>query len=135
MSQIFGFEAGQGGRIVSLAFSAAWMVGFNQLRQFRQPDVGAAGDRHGGFNDIAQLTNVSRPFITACRFQGLRRQAFETGTENGILLTDEMTDEQGNILRTFSEWRQMEIDDIESIEKVFAESPFGHRGLQIGVGR
>ena len=74
-------------------------------------------------NDILQFAHIARPIVLSQHFHhffGDRRQALFAAVK-----VEEMLDEQGQILFAFAQGGQLYGQDVDAIEKVLAEKPFG----------
>jgi hypothetical protein len=51
------------------------------------------------------------------------------------VLLDKMLRQERNILHAFTQWREMDVDDVETVEKVFPENAALARDLEVAVRR
>ena len=89
--------------------------------------------RDCAFDHILELTHISRPRV--------RRQALHTlliGSDSRwswSMLPQEVRHEQMKILAPLSQRRQMQLNNIQTIEQVTSESPGSRKLLEIGITR
>ena len=100
----------------------------------------AADDRRARQRDVlsdhvVQLTNIAGPFGRDQHLDSLGRVdlAFLIGLPGNLL--QEMRDQQRDVFAPIVERRQLDVDDVQSVVKIFAEATFAHELLQIAVRR
>src|SRR5581483_898566 len=101
----------------------------------RRAALCARRQHDAALDDVLQLANVSRPLVL---HQHAQRVGCQVRCREGVLVGIELQvvlREQGNIfLATAQRWK-LKADNIQPIEKVFAEAAFFDRLLQINVRR
>src|ERR1044071_825704 len=83
---------------------------------FGQDEV-PLGQQGGAFHGIAQFANVSWPIVTFQAFGDLSREAGATFGQFG----DEMTGQRKNVFAAFAQRRNIQFDNVQAIEEVFAK--------------
>ena len=95
-------------------------------------DVGRTQDC-GALDYITQFPDVPRPGVASQRIHGLVAEAPEYFV---ILRTKEIQHASCHglhFVRAISQWRQVDLDDIQSIVQVFPETPLLDRFIQIRI--
>src|SRR5438270_2579935 len=106
----------------------------NLVGQELGADLGSRRQNHGAFDNILQLAHIARPGISN---QGSKSFGCHAARATFILfriLAQEMLYQRGNVFFTLTKWRQVNADDIQTIEQVFAELAFANQLLQIHIG-
>ena len=85
------------------------------------------------FHRIFQLADVARPPMLEQCFHRLRGDLLGRCTRPAELL-DKVFGEEGDILGTLVQWRQIDFDHVEAVIEVFSELPFFGEPQQISVG-
>src|SRR6187200_163507 len=81
----------------------------------------SSGANHGPFDHVAQLTNVSRPWISQQFFDRSLGERVDSLAALLGELVDELPREDGDVFNPLSKRRQDDGEDVEPIEEVFAE--------------
>ena len=97
-------------------------------------NLGHLGDNHGPLYDVGQLADVTRPRSPQKQVEHLW---VETGYALAELLVeqiDEVGAERLNVLCAFSQWRQFDGTDVESVVEVVAKRASGYHLGKVAVG-
>src|SRR5262249_5866538 len=100
----------------------------------RLDDLGRPKD-HRTLNGIAQLADVARPRIRAQSLLGCRRQLRNRPARGAREKRQEAAHQAGNIVGSLAQRREADLDDVDAVEQVLAESPGTYVGLEIPIGR
>ena len=86
-----------------------------------------------GFDCMAQLAHVARPWIVDGCLLGCRQQAVTRLAAAVRDVSEETVDEPRNVLAALSQWRHTDLDDIYTVIEILAKNAFGNQGFQIAV--
>ena len=91
--------------------------------------------QHRPLDDVLQLADVAGPAVRRHRVH--RRPIEPVDVPIGRLgrFADEVVDQQRDVTGPLPQRRNDEVDDVDSVEQIFAEPVVGDRGRQIFVGR
>ena len=104
--------------------------------QVGRQDLRGVGKGDGALDDVLQLPDISGIGVLEQDAHGLAADALDQDVLSlGRMLLDKMLCQEGNILHALPERRQMDIDDVQTVKKVFPEGAPLARGLQVAVGR
>ena len=105
------------------------------LGQIGKLDGVAGGEDHGAFHHIAQLAQVARPAISTEGGDDRRRITGDFLPQPRRKMAAITLGEFEQIARTLAQTGQGDGDHVETIEKIFAETPGLHLLGEIAVGR
>src|SRR4029077_17238090 len=88
---------------------------------------------HRTLDDVLQFANVSRPRIGLKQFQRLLVDTLYVLASFSRIAIDEVFDQQGNVLSSFSKRGYLNREDIQPIEQITTEGPSADGGLQVAV--
>ena len=99
-----------------------------------EPMTGPRGEHDAALDGVFQLAHVARPVVIDQGAQGVggelaRGEAVFVGVE-----VEKVLGEQGNVFAAGAQRRQVDGDDVEAVEEVFAEAAVAHRLAQVDVG-
>ena len=97
------------------------------LQQLARPQHDRALD------DVLQLTDVARPVVLLEHGQGLRRHAPRRPAHLLRQLLDEVGDQQRDVLAAIAQRRQVERDDVETVEEILAQDALGDGAPDVAV--
>src|SRR6266852_5952097 len=86
------------------------------------------------FNHVAQLAHVARPGVAHQGFNGVVGNIFGTAAVGGGNLAQKMPGQQGNVFLPLAQWRNVEGNDVQAVEKVFAKVATRDFFFQVLVG-
>ena len=78
------------------------------------------GTGHG----VLKLSDVSGPAVFLEVLDGFSGQSHAGGAIAACDAIEEKFGEDGNVFLSFPQWRELDFDDVEAVEEVFAETPF-----------
>ena len=107
----------------------------DQARDVLAVDARARGENQQALDRVAQLAHVPRPIELRQSFDSIRRDAARRHTFALREHVDEMTYEKWNVLAPLAKRRDVNRDDVQAIEQVFAETILGNLALEILVRR
>jgi hypothetical protein len=85
-------------------------------------------------DDVLQLPDIARPFLADEKRQGLAGERLEVlAIQHGELL-QKVVSQKRDVVPAFPEWRQLDVDDIEPVEKVFPEFALADFFRQVLMG-
>src|SRR5262247_3671109 len=106
------------------------------LAQAVERDLVGAGDDHRALDRRFKLAHVAGPGVI---FEGLQDLGHDLiGDPPPVLIVvfaDEVLGERQNVFPAIAQRRQVNIDDVQTIEEVFAEIAGPDGALKVGVGR
>src|SRR5574341_279991 len=85
-------------------------------------------------HDVPQLPDVPGPRICLERLLRLFAETEETPVMDAAVECEEPLADDGDILRTFPQRGDFDLDDVEPIEKIFPEPPLPDRAFQVHIG-
>src|SRR5690348_10241014 len=97
--------------------------------QLHDVQQGTGIDGHHMLDTVFELAHVAWPVVGEHRLQRLLRQSVVAA-----VAAQEMGDEGRNIFLAVAQWRQTEVDDVETVEQVPAEGAFLYFFGQIAIG-
>src|SRR5262249_36838194 len=103
---------------------------------------GEAGERHdvggrereGALDGVLQLADVAGPVERDQRLEGVRRDALRRHLVLLGVPGEEVLDERRDVLTPRAQRRQLDVDDVETVEQVRPEAPVAHLRLEVAVG-
>src|SRR5690242_2194508 len=106
----------------------------NARRQIVDSDHVTLVQRDRALDDVLQLAHIAGPRI---RRQTLHRLLIrpDGGCWTRRVLAQEVRDQQVNVFASLSQRRQVQLNDVESIEQVAAKSSGGGQLLEVGITR
>src|SRR5580698_9869230 len=99
----------------------------------RRKNFVVATYRHGHFHGVFQLTDITRPRLSAQACHGVRCDAFYRDTFGRTDLLYEMVDQRRDVGAAFAQGRHLQRHDVEPIVEVFPKSALPDPLLQIHV--
>src|SRR5439155_14179883 len=90
---------------------------------------------HGALDLVAELAHVPRPAEHVEDVQRLRAQANARLAEALARFAQEERAEVRNLFAPLAQRRDMNADDAQAVEQIFAERSFRDALLEVGVGR
>src|SRR5512141_827190 len=88
----------------------------------------------GAFDDVAQFPEVPRPRVTFQRLHRLFRETGEAAMVDPAVESEQLHRERLEILGALAQRRNLDLDDVQAIEKILPEPPRLHLPLQVPVG-
>src|SRR5512135_2258766 len=88
----------------------------------------------GPFDDVAQLPEVPRPRVALHRLHRLFREPGEAAVVDRPVEREQLPRQRIDILRAFAQRRDLDLDDVQAIEKVFTEATLLHLPFEVPVG-
>ena len=88
----------------------------------------------GPFDDVAQFPEVPRPRVAFHRLHRLFREPGEAAVVNPPVESEQLRRERLEILGAFAQRRDLDLDDVQAIEKILPEPPRLHLPFQVPVG-
>ncbi len=85
-------------------------------------------------DDVLELTGVTRIIVFHQSCQHLIRDANHVLPLQPVESTDEVFDEEGDVLPTLAEARELEPNDVDAVEKVFSEGAILDQPREIAMG-
>ena len=86
-------------------------------------------------NDGSQLPDISRPRVPHQALDGLRVEIKGGGAVNPVEFFVEPLDETSDLISSLSEGRDFNTNDIQAVQKIFAERSRGHGIFKAPIGR
>src|SRR6188768_1764748 len=106
----------------------------NVLRNRLDADAGPRGQHGSALDHVLELAYVARPVVLGHQVQRVRRE-LEVRLEILLaVLHEEMLGQQRDVVLSVPERRELDGDDMQTVEKILAEPPLLHQMPQIGVG-
>src|ERR1700676_68141 len=101
-----------------------------------QVDVHALlGGKHDGtFDDIFKLADMAWPVVIHQQLKSRRSKVAQRLVIFLAVALKEMREESGNIFAAVAQWRQLQVDNVEAMIKIFTEAALANQGEQIDVG-
>ena len=90
--------------------------------EVRQRNRRPLGQHDGTLDDIFELTHVAGPVVPHQMLDGLLLNGHNLFVVFPGILLQEMRCQEGNVLEAFTQRRQMDSDDVETIIQVLAEA-------------
>src|SRR5690606_40486078 len=85
------------------------------------------------FHEVAKLTNVPRPGVLPQPRRSIRIQvAHRLAVPSGENLR-EMPREKNDVIATTAEWRDVDLDHIQTVVEIFTKHPIAHELGQLAV--
>src|SRR5258705_2518724 len=107
--------------------------------QVRRKRVGledvAASENEGPLDHVLELADIAGPTIALEDREGFRTDRFHRLAELGGDFPDEVRGQERDIVAALAERRQVDRDDVESIEEVLAKNTVGYRLGHVAIGR
>src|SRR5207244_4098788 len=85
--------------------------------------------------DVLELPDVAGPVVALENRKRLRGDSADVLAEVLAELLQEVRDEEGNVLATLAQRRQVDRQHVQAVEEVLAHYPVPHRSLQVAVRR
>src|SRR6266404_1652370 len=126
---VFGLAEGRGER-----------VGRRRLRdgraaeEVRRRDLRAGREQQRLLDGGAQLAHVAPPLVPDAGAQRLAGERLRVAAEACGGLSQEVVDQEGDVLAPLGERRDGELDDAQAIVEVLAEAAGAHGALEVLVG-
>src|SRR6266850_2404972 len=95
----------------------------NTARQVSSDNYLAFAEDHGALDDVFELAHIAFPPVTHERPEDVGVDAAHLARELQVELTYEMIHEHWDVLAALPEWGQRDMNDIQTIEEIAAESP------------
>src|SRR5215469_3657846 len=92
-------------------------------------------DNDGALDHIFELTNISWPGVRLQKLECLLLNAADVFASFSGKTGNEVLHQNGNIFCAFSERRDVDREDLESVEQILSKCPCSNRFLQIAVSR
>ena len=97
-------------------------------------EYGFPGDKNGAFYQVLQLADVAGVGQAGEELQGVGREV-RAGQSVGFgLAVGKVACQQGNVFAAFAQGGQLDGDEVDAVEQVFAEGMFFYHVAQVGVG-
>src|ERR1700723_2224899 len=90
---------------------------------------------NGAFHQILQLADVAWPGVPLEGSHGFRRNGIDPFSHAVAEGVHEMRDKRGDVFSAFSERRQQNGEDVQTIEQITAKLPASYHLDQIPIGR
>ena len=103
--------------------------------QVAQGNLRSASHDHAVLDCGPQFADIARPVVSGEAFEGIRGHLAERFVILFGRLAQEVDDERRDVLPAVAQGRQVDLDNVEAEEKVFAEFAFGHHFGEVAVGR
>src|SRR5438132_3357790 len=116
-------------RVRRLATLGTKRAGQLALRQER-----AVGEDARALDDVLQLADVAVPARAVQQAFGSGRQALQRFVRARRAVANEGRGEVRNVLASIAQRRQQDLDDVEAIEEIAAETAGGNLRAQIAIG-
>ena len=113
-------------------FCAMWRNG--PRRQVSSGKHRGLAPDHRSLDDIAQLSNVSRPRVSSEGIQAISANTLDSLLVFPVEFLDEVRDEQRQILEPVAQRRQLDGVNVETVVEVLAQSPLADRLMQRTIG-
>jgi len=113
-------------------FCAMRRNGLNRQISSREHRRGAPD--HRALDDVAQLSNVSRPRMSSEGIQAVLAHTLDSLPVFPVEFLDEVLDEQRQILEPVSQRRQLDGVNVKTVVEVLAQSPLADRLMQRTIG-
>src|SRR6185295_7097653 len=97
-------------------------------------DIVLVAHRDQPLDQVLQLTDVPRPPVLLEHAHRRIGDALDFLPEAGVVAAQEEIGELRDVLGALAQRRQLDRDDVDSIEEIFAEAAVLHRLLEIDVG-
>src|SRR5712691_10937967 len=104
-------------------------------RQLAARDDLTAGQDDGALDDVLELAHISRPVVFGETLERLFADRRRLGCRAVAVLREEVLHERWDVLLAVSQWRHVDVDDVEPVEEVVAELVLLDLLLQILVRR
>ena len=85
--------------------------------------------------NVLKLPHVARPVVGRQGLHDVRRDAAHALVDVPVDALKQLFDQDRDVLRALPERRHGDVDHVETVEQVFAETAVGHAGFEVGVGR
>ncbi len=111
------------------------LCGLRQIRrQVGNLDFLVVAKQRAPFDDVFELSDVSRPFVFHEGPHRVRLDAEHFLAEPRVVFFEKMRDEQRNVLLSFPQGRQMNVNNVQSIEEVLSKQSLLNSRSQILIG-
>lgn len=98
-------------------------------KMFGKNDL-AVAQRYRLAQRVGKFADIARPVVLAQQIEDFLREG-----EGRVELLDEISGQHWNVLRPGTQWRDDQLDHVETVKKVFAKLPPQHGLFQVDVGR
>src|ERR1700730_6321834 len=102
----------------------------------KQVDIDALlrGKDDSTFDNIVELAHIAGPIVIHQKFQRGRGEVTQRLVVFLAVAGEEMREERGNIFAAIAQRRQLQVNDIQAVIKIFAEAAFADQGEEFHVG-
>ncbi len=97
-------------------------------------DLGGGLEDDGAFNDVAEFADVAGPVVVEELLAGGSGQAANVFLHGGVVMGQEGFAEGDDVVAALAEGGRTELDDVEAVEKVFAEVVLADGFDDVAVG-
>src|SRR5262249_27016205 len=104
-------------------------------RQVLRPDEWALGEDDGAFHGVLERAHVPGPAMPDELRPGLLRKPLDALVVLEGVLAEEVIRERDDIRAPEAEGRHLDVNDVQTIEEILAESPLSNLGGEIFVRR
>src|SRR5271157_5171984 len=87
------------------------------------------------FNEVCQFPNIALPWAVRQQLHQSLRDRLKLLPHSSRQLGDKIVHQQGNILAPFAKRRDLNRENVQSIEKILAELPLSNHRGKIAMGR
>src|SRR5437660_8474016 len=106
----------------------------NALREQVHVNAFLSGENHRALNDVLQFAHVARPIVIHQKLHCRRRKMPKRLGIFVAIPSQEMRQQKGHVFPAIAQRRNLEVDYVQAVIKIFAEAALSHQRKELYVG-